>query len=161
MKENEECIWTCGPGGVSQPIKLRKSGKMMSSAKLSRRVESFVQESLFLVSQVVSLRIGNRVQVQAINSKPPFLVDRPHPKYNLPFIASTFQVGDFTLVAVDFLFTSSFQQARSSFASKFRVELRRQAQVDNTSLLPVSIELEVIEHVKSVQRGLTCSSIYR
>ena len=38
---------------------------------------------------------------------------------------------------------------------KFRVELHRWVQVDSASLLPLSIALKVIEHVRYVQRGLT------
>jgi hypothetical protein len=38
---------------------------------------------------------------------------------------------------------------------KFRVELHRWVQVDSASLLPLSIALKVIEHVRYIQRGLT------
>jgi hypothetical protein len=61
---------------------------------------------------------------------------------HLPFKASTFPHGGFSLVAVDVLFLSSSQQVCSLLVEKFRVDLRKQAQVDGTSLLPLLIALK-------------------
>ena len=74
---------------------------------------------------------------------------------HLPFKASTFPHGGFALVAVDVLFPSSSQQVCSLLVEKFRVDLRKQAQVDGTSLLPPFMTLKIIEHVRFVQWGLT------
>ena len=128
---------------------------MSADCRVEIRIQ-FVQKVWFLGVQVVIKLSSTRVLGQAINSRPMGLVNLinhiPHKIFT--FTASTFHVGGFTktLVAVDFSFTSSSQQAglhrlRLQFGGNFRVKLRSQVKVDGASLLPV-YSAQAIEYVR-------------
>ena len=164
-----------------------KLGWRVASSSYHVESESICQESLFsLFSSHVSC---NRQGVQALGYKQQtcrsYKRDQPHPNTTFTLLASTFSLATSPKPQLKQLFPlyeffSAGRAASALISSVLVCSMSSNVdrpKVDDASLLPLFIALKVIEHVRSIQRGLAihqfiepvrsvrrglaCSPIYR